>query len=291
MEYPEHLSGRQLDAQRSFSPPEGLQKFEINPTGCLVKTGQEISPIEFQNVLEYFLSLNEATSWAIGDLILEMESRGLQSAVNHACELVGRRYSTLSNHRRVCLRVPIDKRRLNISFTTYVEIFTSKLSPQEQDDILSEAISSGLSAPKVRVLVQNRLNPKNISLDYRSTLPDDYGEPTGFELFPHAPTSEQGVVLLFGILSKQLGYVVEHVRTGCPDCIAKKIVNLNAKRGRRMEVVRIEFEFKSSNFLKHLHNNDTTDVIVCWEHDWAECPSKFHVVELKSELNRIVSKR
>jgi hypothetical protein len=271
-------------------PPDVLRKFDIQPTSCLIKSGENISDNELQRVLEYFLAVNDATAWAIGDLILEMESRGLESVVNEVCNLLGKSYSHISAHRRVCSRVPVEKRRLNISFTAYVEIFASKLSPNDQDEILNETISGGLPVKRIRALIQNRLHPKNISIDYKSTLPNDYGEPTGFDLFPHAPTNEQGVVFLFGILSKTLGYVVEHVRTKCPDCIAKKIVNLNARRGRRMETVRIEFEFKSSNFLSHYHDFETTDVIVCWEHDWKECPSKFHVVELKSELSRVVSK-
>jgi hypothetical protein len=268
-----------------------ISKFDYQETRCIVKKGAEISVYEFQNILEYFLRFNESTHWAIGDLIIQMEERGLQAAVNHVCDQVGRRYSTLSNVRRVCLRVPPEKRLSKLPFTIYSEIFTrSTLEPSEQEAILSEAISSNLPTLKVRKLVQNRLNPKNISLDYRDTLPEGYGAPTGFELFPHAPTSEQGVVLLFGILAKQLGYIIEHVQTSCPDCIAKKLVNTNARRRRIYKTVRIEFELNSSSFCKHQHHHDSTDIIVCWEHDWKECPPQFHVVELKSELRRIVSK-
>jgi hypothetical protein len=36
--------------------------------------------------------------------------------------------------------------------------------------------------------------------------------------------------------------------------------------------VRIEFEFESKNFLKHMHEASWCDAIVCWKHNWPECP-------------------
>ncbi len=68
-----------------------------------------------------------------------------------------------------------------------------------------------------------------------------------------------------------------------------KVVFPTVKQNRRIdskkdhwERVRIEFEYKSSNFREHGHNPTKCDIIVCWEHDWKECPIK--VVELKQVL-------
>jgi hypothetical protein len=47
--------------------------------------------------------------------------------------------------------------------------------------------------------------------------------------------------------------------------------------------VRVEFEYESRNFLKHLHEVKGCDVIVCWIHNWPECP--LEVVELRSVVN------
>jgi hypothetical protein len=44
--------------------------------------------------------------------------------------------------------------------------------------------------------------------------------------------------------------------------------------------VRIEFEFESRNFRAHKHNPDGCDVIICWVHNWPECPANIEVVEL-----------
>jgi len=38
----------------------------------------------------------------------------------------------------------------------------------------------------------------------------------------HKPANEQGVVLLFGMLAKELGYLIEAVQNGFPDCEAKR---------------------------------------------------------------------
>ena len=40
----------------------------------------------------------------------------------------------------------------------------------------------------------------------------------------------------------------------------------------------IEFEHESRNFLKHMHPVKGCDLIVCWKHNWPECP--LEVVEL-----------
>ncbi|MFQ5762282.1 MAG: hypothetical protein ACE5PO_04525, partial [Candidatus Bathyarchaeia archaeon] len=55
--------------------------------------------------------------------------------------------------------------------------------------------------------------------------------------------------------------------------------------GRGWEEVLIEFEYKSSNFLAHKHDVNQCDLIVCWVHDWRECP--LEVIELKSLIKRL----
>jgi hypothetical protein len=48
--------------------------------------------------------------------------------------------------------------------------------------------------------------------------------------------------------------------------------------------VRIEFEYRSRNFLTHKHDARQCDLIVCWEDDWPDSP--LEVLELKRELAR-----
>jgi hypothetical protein len=109
-----------------------------------------------------------------------------------------------------------------------------------------------------------------------------YGDFINFRGLQHAPLNEQGVVFLFGMICRELGYVVEIVKPGFPDCEAKREV-----RPGVWQRVRIEFEFRSRTFYSHGHDPDQCDVIVCWEDNWPNCP--IEVLELKSALARLPS--
>ena len=52
-------------------------------------------------------------------------------------------------------------------------------------------------------------------------------------------------------------------------------------RPGKWQWVRIEFEYESMNFQRHGHDPKGCDVIVCWRHNWAECPKNIEVVELR----------
>jgi len=96
----------------------------------------------------------------------------------------------------------------------------------------------------------------------------------------YGPTNELGVVCLFCSLAEELGFLILQVRTGYPDCEAMRVVDEG-----RLKPLLIEFEFKSRNFLMHKHDPARCDLIVCWEHNWLECP--LEVVELKTEFERL----
>jgi hypothetical protein len=117
--------------------------------------------------------------------------------------------------------------------------------------------------------------PSYSKLDGRPT----YGNPIDFRGLRHEPVNEQGVVFLFGMVARELGYMVEGVQTGYPDCEAKRQVE-----GGRWQSVRIEFEFESRNFN---HPPDGCDVIVCWRHNWPQCPEHIEVVELSSVIKTL----
>ncbi len=103
-----------------------------------------------------------------------------------------------------------------------------------------------------------------------------YGERIDFRGLHHAPVNEQGVVFLFGMVARELGYVVESLRPDFPDCEAKRLV---ARQPERWQRVQIEFEFRSRSFRDHGHDPKRCDLIVCWEHDWPECPVEVLVLK------------
>ncbi len=94
-----------------------------------------------------------------------------------------------------------------------------------------------------------------------------YGNPLDFRGLRHEPVNEDGVIFLFGMVARELGYLVEAVQGGFPDCEAKRQVAPG-----KWQTVRIEFEFESRNFREHGHQCEGCDLIVCWRHNWDECP-------------------
>ncbi len=123
-----------------------------------------------------------------------------------------------------------------------------------------------------------------VALDVNKRKPPQqfYGEPIDFRGLRHAPINEQGVVFLFGLVSRELGFNIESVQQGFPDCEGKY---LHDQKKNLWAKARIEFEYKSSNFDQHGHNPDQCDFIVCWVNDWPECP--VNVIELKSEILKL----
>lgn len=123
--------------------------------------------------------------------------------------------------------------------------------------------------------------PKKIP-EWRKTSGTEFGPPIDFRGLRHAPINELGVVFLFGMISYELGFLVEAIHASFPDCEAKRCIDQNRNRWQR---VSIEFEFRSSSFQSHGHDPSQCDIIVCWENDWANCP--IEVIELRSVLDRL----
>jgi len=106
-----------------------------------------------------------------------------------------------------------------------------------------------------------------------------YGRKIDFKSLSCAPVNEHGVIYLFGVLHESLGYKIESIQAGFPDCIARRQISRE-----KWEEVKIEFEFKSKSFVSHKHNPAEVDVIVCWEHNWKECPNNIETIELSKMI-------
>jgi hypothetical protein len=152
-----------------------------------------------------------------------------------------------------------------------------ELIPMEGDLIsppVSQPAESAVSSTRVEV---PQRHPKLVN---RPT----YGNPIDFRGLRHEPVNEEGVVFLFGMVARELGYLVEAMQTGYPDCEAKR--QIAAGQWQR---VRIEFEYESRNFRDHGHSPDGCDIIICWRHNWQECPPNLEVVELSRVIKTLAS--
>ena len=110
-----------------------------------------------------------------------------------------------------------------------------------------------------------------------------YGKDHSFGPLEHEPTNEFGVIMLFALVGEELGYRVVHLHAGFPDVELRRI-----SPDGTSEKLEGEFEFLSSNFEKHKHETSRCDIVICWQHDWKECP--LPVIELSHEVRKIMAK-
>ena len=138
---------------------------------------------------------------------------------------------------------------------------------------LYEITEKGLEA--LRTGVRPKVEEKRKKLRIvgpRSQIPD----------LVYEPVNEQGVIFLFAKYHKELGIeYIEGIQQGFPDAFGRRKIGKT-----EYEPVEIEFEFRSIDFKNHQHDPNQCDIIVCWEHNWPQCPLK--VIELKSTLPKVM---
>ncbi len=113
-----------------------------------------------------------------------------------------------------------------------------------------------------------------------------YGNPVDFRGLRHEPVNEQGVVFVFGMFAEELGFKVDLIQVGFPDCLAVRKV-----KGGGWQQVRIEFKFESRSFRDDGQPADGCDVIVCWRHNWPDCPAHLEVIELASVIKSLAKSK
>jgi len=91
----------------------------------------------------------------------------------------------------------------------------------------------------------------------------------------YAPTNEAGVMVLFGAVAREQGFAITRMQAAFPDCEA-----MHEVEPERWVPKKMELEWESRNFLMHGHPVDGCDMIVCWKHNWPECPME--VLELST---------
>ena len=109
-----------------------------------------------------------------------------------------------------------------------------------------------------------------------------FGDKISFKSLSCTPVNELGVVYLLGVLHDTFDFKIESIQSGYPDCVARRKTGSN-----RWEEVRIEFGYDSRSFKAHGHDPSGVDLIVCWIHNWKECPKTIEVIELSTLLGEV----
>jgi hypothetical protein len=97
----------------------------------------------------------------------------------------------------------------------------------------------------------------------------------------YAPLNKTGVVLLFSKVMDDLGVIYVSSPPGGFDMVGR----VGTERG--IEFKHFEFEYKSSHFRAHSYNSSLVDYLVCWEHDWKDCPRDLEVWELRELIKNL----
>jgi hypothetical protein len=167
----------------------------------------------------------------------------------------------------------VDKRGLQTRWGDVLEMIG-----QARKSAAVNPVATGINATeKLAIQVEDKRENKRFRKGGIMRDRPVYGRPLPWPELAHEPVNELGVVFVFGMMARRLGFIVHRLQAGFPDCIAMREVAPGL-----WQRVRIEFEFQSRNFKKHKHRKDKCDVIVCWKHNWKDCP--LDVVELGREF-------
>jgi hypothetical protein len=105
--------------------------------------------------------------------------------------------------------------------------------------------------------------------------PDQYRNMVRHILGMGDPENHEGTIALFAKLHKACGFPeLLKINELYPDIIA---------RNEKEQEVRIEVEFQSGDFRKHMSELESCDLIVCWRNNLGDAAPK-QIIELASKI-------
>ncbi len=122
-------------------------------------------------------------------------------------------------------------------------------------------------------------NPATLSRITPLSAPSVYGDPIEFRGLRHAPVDVGGVILLFGMIARELGFHIEAMTSGFPRCEAKRQITFG-----KWARLRIDFELESRHFRDAGRNPSSVDLLVCWRDTWSDRPATLDVLALDRVL-------
>lgn len=142
-----------------------------------------------------------------------------------------------------------------------------------------------LVAPLLHAHGVTTANAQTVARITPLSVPSVYGDPIEFRGVRHAPVDVGGVIFLFGMIARELGFNVEAMSSGFPRCEAKRQIS-PGKWAR----LRIDFELESRQFRDAGRNPALCDLIVCWRDTWSDRPVSLDVLPLERALQTLSSR-
>ncbi len=146
-------------------------------------------------------------------------------------------------------------------------------------------VSPSATTPLPQVHGVTIANAQTLSRITPLSVPSVYGDPIEFRGVRHAPVDVGGVIFLFGMVARELGFNVEAMSSGYPRCEAKRQI-APGKWAR----LRIDFELESRHFRDAGRHPGSCDLIVCWRDTWPDRPASLDVLSLERVLPTLSSR-
>ena len=89
-------------------------------------------------------------------------------------------------------------------------------------------------------------------------------------------------MFLFGMIATELGFVITSISDDIPAAEGRRCVDIASDN---WEEVELDFYFQSSDLKKTITSDSEFDIVICWKHDWSDCP--LEVLELKSIIKEL----
>lgn len=126
-------------------PSKGLQLLaELERAGAITETSLSLPPgisyDKYEALVTMFGQLHRTSAWLLGDA-LNYGEKVYGETYTQAAIWTGLSEHTLANYASTCGRLPRSRRRKNLPFSIHAEV--AWLTPEEQDDWLERASSSG----------------------------------------------------------------------------------------------------------------------------------------------------
>lgn len=168
-----------------------------------------------------------------------------------------------------------------LTFNDTSAVFSEVLLPEpEKEATPPKKAKPSKTAPKIQKMPVEKPSIKFIPETIKpakAKKPKNLGPKINFRGLKHEPVNREGVMFLFGMVAMDLGYVITAVSDDFPAAEGRRCVDIATDK---WEEVELDFYFQSSELKRTITNDSEFDIVICWRHDWPDCP--LEVLELKS---------
>lgn len=145
------------------------------------------------------MKMGEFTGWMLGDLIIELETRGQINVVQRLAEENGLGFSTLYNNAKTSKTFPPDQRVKGVSFTVYREVGTAKFTDDQRKKglpaLVNEIAQGKHTTQTVREAVRKVQGKKNED----PVLPEDNDKHPFLVIDPTLEDDSKQIQLTYGM--------------------------------------------------------------------------------------------